>query len=54
MVERLIADTVAHPVWLGDVDQVEVVDSLLRVWFTLAAVAAGQQMGRNLAFKLLR
>lgn len=51
VVERLISDIGLRPVRVGDADQVEVVDSLLRLWFTLAN---GQGMGRHLAFSLLR
>jgi 8-hydroxy-5-deazaflavin:NADPH oxidoreductase len=50
LVERLIAEIGLHPVWLGDADQVGLVDSLLRVWFTLA-IQRG--LGRHLAFKVL-
>lgn len=51
VVERLITDVGLRPIRVGDADQVDVVDGILRLWFTLAA---GQQMGRHLAFKLLR
>ncbi len=50
LVERLIAEIGLHPVWLGDADQASLLDSLLRVWFTLA-IQRG--LGRNLAFKVL-
>jgi hypothetical protein len=50
LVEQLIAEIGLHPVWLGDTDQASVVDSLLRVWFTLA-IQRG--LGRHLAFKVL-
>ncbi|HKW23187.1 MAG TPA: NAD(P)-binding domain-containing protein [Ktedonobacterales bacterium] len=50
LVERLIAEIGLHPVWLGDADQASAVDSLLRIWFTLA-IQRG--MGRHLAFKVL-
>ncbi len=50
LVERLIAEIGLHPVWLGDADQASAVDSLLRVWFTLA-IQRG--LGRHLAFKVL-
>jgi predicted dinucleotide-binding enzyme len=49
-VERLIADVGLRPIWVGDLDQIEVVDGVLRLWF---ALAVGQRKGRNLAFKLL-
>jgi len=50
VVERLITDVGLRPMRLGDVDQADVVDSVLRPWF---ALASGQQMGRHLAFKVL-
>ena len=50
VVERRIADVGLRPLRVGDVDQVEVVDGVLRLWF---ALAVGQQMGRHLAFKVL-
>jgi predicted dinucleotide-binding enzyme len=50
LVERLIGEIGLHPVWLGDADQVGAVDSLLRIWFTLA-IQRG--LGRHLAFKVL-
>jgi len=50
LVEQLIAEIGLHPVWLGDADQASAVDSLLRIWFTLA-IQRG--MGRHLAFKVL-
>ena len=49
-VEQLISDIGLRPVYLGGVEQVDLVDSLLRLWFTLASV---QGKGRNLAFKML-
>jgi len=36
--------------YLGGVEQVDVVDSVLRLWF---ALAIGQGKGRHLAFKVL-
>jgi predicted dinucleotide-binding enzyme len=50
MVEQLITDVGLHPMRLGGVDQVDLVDAVLRLWF---ALASGQQMGRHLAFKVL-
>jgi len=50
LVERLIAEIGLHHVWLGDADQASAVDSLLRIWFTLA-IQRG--LGRHLAFKVL-
>ena len=49
-VEQLIADIGLRPVWLGDNDQIGVVDGLLRLWF---ALAVGQGKGRHLAFKMI-
>ena len=49
-VEQLITDVGLHPMRLGGVEQVDLVDSVLRLWF---ALASGQQMGRHLAFKVL-
>jgi predicted dinucleotide-binding enzyme len=49
-VEQLISDIGLRPVYLGGVEQVGLVDSLLRLWFTLASA---QGKGRNLAFKML-
>jgi 8-hydroxy-5-deazaflavin:NADPH oxidoreductase len=51
IVERLISDVGVNPIWLGGPEQVGVVDGLLPLWLGLAA---GQKMGRHLAFKLLR
>ncbi len=49
--EQLIADVGLNPVYLGGPEQADVIDGVLRLWFTLAA---GQKMGRHLAFKVLR
>lgn len=49
-VERLIADVGLRPVRVGGLDQVDVLDGVLRLWF---ALAVGQGMGRHLAFKVL-
>ena len=49
-VEQLISDTGLRPVYLGGVEQVGVIDSLLGLWF---ALAVGQGKGRQLAFKML-
>ncbi len=49
-VEQLITDVGLRPMRLGGVDQVDLVDSVLRLWF---ALASGQQMGRHLAFRVL-
>ena len=48
--EQLISDIGLRPVSLGGVEQVGVIDSLLGLWF---ALAAGQRKGRHLAFKML-
>ena len=48
--ERLIGDVGLEPVWLGGVEAFDVVDSLTRVWFTLALQ---RKLGRRLAFKML-
>jgi 8-hydroxy-5-deazaflavin:NADPH oxidoreductase len=50
VVERLIEDVGLRPIRLGDTDQVDLVDAMLRVWF---ALAVGQGMGRQMAFKVL-
>jgi predicted dinucleotide-binding enzyme len=47
-VERLIEDAGLRPIRVGGPDQVEVVDGVLRLWFTLA-----QSRGRRIAFKLI-
>jgi predicted dinucleotide-binding enzyme len=52
---RAVADDVigavgVRPVWLGDEDAADLLDSLARIWFQLAFQ---QQRGRNIAFKLL-
>jgi hypothetical protein len=49
-VEGLIGDVWLRPVRLGDIGQVELVDMIGSLWF---ALAFGQGMGRNLAFKVL-
>ncbi|GHO53378.1 NADPH-dependent F420 reductase [Ktedonobacter robiniae] len=50
-VEQLIAEIGLQPVRLGDLDQIDVVDSVLRLWGTLAIV---QGKGvNNIAFKVL-
>ena len=48
--ERLIGDIGLEPVWLGGVETFDLVDSLTRLWFTLAFQ---RKLGRRLAFKLL-
>jgi predicted dinucleotide-binding enzyme len=48
--DRLIADVGLRPVWLGGADAFDLVDSLTRLWFTLAFQ---RRLGRRLAFKML-
>lgn len=48
--EQLIRDVGLRPVWLGGVDAFDVVDSVTRLWFTLAFQ---RKLGRRLAFKVL-
>lgn len=50
IVEQMIADVGLRPAYLGDVDQVGLVDSVASLWF---ALALGQKKGRHLAFKVL-
>ena len=50
-VERLVADVGLRPVWVGGPEEVETVDGVLRLWFTLV-VKRG--LGRRLAFKMIR
>jgi hypothetical protein len=50
-VEALIADVGLRPVYVGDLDQVPVIDSLTRLWF---ALALQQGYGRHMAFKMLK
>ena len=49
--ETLIRDVGLEPVWVGGVDAFDVVDSVTRLWFTLALQRG---LGRRLAFKVLR
>jgi predicted dinucleotide-binding enzyme len=48
--EQLIADIGLRPIYVGNLDQVAVIDTLTRLWF---ALAIGQGHGRRLAFKML-
>ena len=50
VVEGLIRDVGLNPVSVGGLDQVHLVDTITRLWF---ALVRGQNMGRNLAFKVL-
>jgi predicted dinucleotide-binding enzyme len=49
-VEQLIRDVGLRPVCVGGMDQVGLVDMIGGLWF---ALAYGQGMGRNVAFKVL-
>lgn len=49
-VEQLISDIGLNPVCLGDVEQVNLVDSVGAIWF---ALVFGQKKSRHLAFKML-
>jgi predicted dinucleotide-binding enzyme len=49
-VEQLISEVGLRPIWVGGPEEIERVDALLGLWFTLAA---GRGYGRHLAFKLL-
>lgn len=48
--EQLITDVGLNPVWVGGPEKAELVDQLLRLWFTLAFE---QKKGRRMALKLL-
>ncbi len=48
--EQLIADVGFRPVWVGGPEEVDVVDGLLRLWFTLV-MKHGHS--RRMAFKML-
>ena len=50
-VEQLISDIGLEPVYLGGTDRVDLVEGMTDMWFNLALK---QQMGRRLAFKLLK
>ncbi len=50
VVEKLISDVGLNPLYVGGPDQVDLVESILRLWFTLSM---GQKKGRHLAFKVL-
>jgi hypothetical protein len=49
-VEKLISDVGQNPLFLDGADSVDIVDNVLKLWFSLAS---GREMGRSLAFKLL-
>jgi hypothetical protein len=48
--DTLITDVGLNPVYIGGIDQVEVIDGLLKLWI---ALVRGQGKGRNLVFKML-
>lgn len=50
LVEQLIADIGLRPLRIGGAEKADLLDALLRLWFTFAVE---QKMGRHLAFKLL-
>jgi 8-hydroxy-5-deazaflavin:NADPH oxidoreductase len=47
-VEKLISDVGLRPIWVGGADQVDTVDSVLKLWYTLSGTR-----GRRIAFKLI-
>ena len=47
-VEQLVTDVGMRPVWVGGTDAVDVVDGVLRLWFTLS-----RHRGRRIAFQLI-
>lgn len=49
-VEQLITDVGPEPMYVGGIDQVNVVDGVTRLW---SALAFGQKRGPHLAFKVL-
>jgi predicted dinucleotide-binding enzyme len=49
-VEQLISDVGLRPIWVGGLEEIERVDAILGLWFTLAA---RRGYGRRLAFKVL-
>jgi predicted dinucleotide-binding enzyme len=49
-VEALIADIGLRPIYVGGLDQVNLLDGVTRLWF---ALVNGRKMGRRLAFKVL-
>ena len=49
-IEQLITDVGPEPIYVGGVDQVEVVDGVGKLWF---ALAMGQKRGMHVALKLL-
>ena len=51
VVDELISDVGLEPVYLGGTDRVGLVEGMTDMWFNLALK---QQMGRRIAFKLLK
>jgi predicted dinucleotide-binding enzyme len=49
--DQLIREVGLEPVWVGGVDELETIDSLTRLWFTLAFQRG---LGRRIALRLLR
>jgi hypothetical protein len=49
-VEQLIADIGLRPIYIGNLEQLPVVDNLAKLWF---ALVFGQKYSRRLAFKVL-
>jgi predicted dinucleotide-binding enzyme len=47
-VEQLVSDAGLRAVWVGGADAADVVDGVLRLWFTLA-----RHRGRRIAFRLI-
>jgi|DewCreStandDraft_4_1066084.scaffolds.fasta_scaffold74348_2 predicted dinucleotide-binding enzyme len=50
-VKELIKDIGLNPIYLGDLSQVNLIDTIGSLWF---ALAYGQSMGRHVALKVLR
>lgn len=48
--EGLVGDVGLRPIRVGGLDQLSIVDSIVRLWFTLAV---GRKFGRHMAFKML-
>lgn len=49
-IEQLIEEVGLEPVYVGGPEQVDVVDSVLRLWFTLVS---GQKHSRHMTFKMM-
>jgi predicted dinucleotide-binding enzyme len=50
LLELLIADVGLRPVWVGDIDQIETVDGIARLWF---ALVRGRHQPRHTAFRMI-